>query len=618
MQKRKLRDLEVSTIGVGCMGFSHGYGKVPETEYSINAMRKAFDAGCNFFDTAEVYGDVVFYPGHNEELVGKALGSVRNNVVLATKLHLRPDEVAASPSVYDAVKAHLVASMKRLGTDYVDLYYLHRINEDVSFEEVAAAMGRLIDEGLIRGWGLSQVDVDTLAKAHAVTPVSAVQNIYSMLERGCEAEVIPYCVEHNIGFVPFSPIASGFLSGKVTVDTKFEEVDDVRKFVPQLKKENITANQPILDVLADFSKRKNATNAQISLAWMLHKYPNVVPIPGSKNLERILENLGAADVTLTDILRFHSSYPSSLFTRTAQGAFRCGLPRLQACCNRISRRRGPVAQHFIGRRMRVAHQRHRVGRAGGNELCLRQILFKSAHEHQSRKLSNAPRDERAQALVVSGFGHQGIVCPRHRHKGRIKPVLGLKSSYLFEHVPGLQRVVTEENEAVILGHQPDLSHHPTLAFARHARRDNVYRGPQGRPVKLRVVDQGTSPALGKDAGLLHQKGIGLQIKTDRGRSRIHHGRIHPTVYLLPQLLYRLEVPELFQTGGLRFARQGFPRRGTIEPVGRKDCQLPVAHVRGRLLHFHAGLRRILPFNRSLFRRGLHLMLPFLPVKEKGP
>jgi len=300
MQKRKLRDLEVSAIGVGCMGFSHGYGKVPETEYSINAMRKAFDAGCNFFDTAEVYGDVVFYPGHNEELVGKALSSVRKDVVLATKLHLRPDEVAASPSVYDAVKAHLVASMKRLATDYVDLYYLHRINEEVSFEEVAAAMGRLIDEGLIRGWGLSQVDVETLAKAHAVTPVSAVQNIYSMLERGCEAEVIPYCVEHNIGFVPFSPIASGFLSGKVTVDTKFEEVDDVRKFVPQLKKENIAANRPILDVLADFSKRKNATNAQISLAWMLHKYPNVVPIPGSKNLERILENLGAADVTLTD------------------------------------------------------------------------------------------------------------------------------------------------------------------------------------------------------------------------------------------------------------------------------------------------------------------------------
>lgn len=300
MQKRKLRDLEVSAIGVGCMGFSHGYGKVPSAEYTVNTLRKAFEAGCTFFDTAESYGDVVFHPGHNEELVGKALAPFRKDVVLATKLFLRPQEVTADTSVYDAIKAHLTASMKRLGTDHVDLYYLHRINEEMSLEEIAAAMGRLIEEGMISGWGLSQVGVGTLAKAHAVTPVSAVQNIYSMVERGCEAEVIPYCLEHNIGVVPFSPIASGFLSGKVTVDTKFEEVDDVRKFVPQLQKENLVANQPILDLLADFSRRKNATNAQISLAWMLHKYPNVVPIPGSKNLERILENLGAADVILTD------------------------------------------------------------------------------------------------------------------------------------------------------------------------------------------------------------------------------------------------------------------------------------------------------------------------------
>ena len=300
MQKRKLGNLEVSSIGVGCMGFSHGYGKVPPAQYSINAMRKAFETGCNFFDTAEVYGDVVFYPGHNEELVGKALAPFRKEVVLATKLHLGPQEAAVSPSIYDAVKAHLTASMKRLGTDYVDLYYLHRINEQVSFEEVAAAMGRLINEGLIRAWGLSQVGVETLAKAHAVTPVAAVQNIYSMVERGCEAEIFPFCLEHDIGVVPFSPIASGFLSGKVTPETQFEEVDDVRKFVPQLKKGNLAANQPILDVLADFSARKNATYAQISLAWMLHKYPNVVPIPGSKNLERILENLGAAGIILSD------------------------------------------------------------------------------------------------------------------------------------------------------------------------------------------------------------------------------------------------------------------------------------------------------------------------------
>lgn len=160
-------------------------------------------------------------------------------------------------------------------------------------------MGRLIQEGLIRGWGLSQVGADLIARAHSVTPVTAVQNLYSMVERDCEKEVFPFCLAHNIGVVPFSPIASGFLSGKMTVDTKFEG-DDVRKFVPQLSKENLAANQPILDVLAAYSRQKNATNAQISLAWMLRKYPNVAPIPGSKNQERILENLGADDVVLTD------------------------------------------------------------------------------------------------------------------------------------------------------------------------------------------------------------------------------------------------------------------------------------------------------------------------------
>ena len=190
--------------------------------------------------------------------------------------------------------------MKNLQTDYIDLYYLHRVNEHVSFEEIAAAMGRLIKEGVIRAWGMSQVDVNILAKAHAVTSVAAVQNLYSMLERDCEKDIFPYCLEHNIGVVPFSPIASGFLSGKIKADTQFEAVDDVRKFVPQLSRENIIANQPVLDILAEYSAKKHATNAQISLAWMLHKYPNVVPIPGSKNQERILENLGAADVELTD------------------------------------------------------------------------------------------------------------------------------------------------------------------------------------------------------------------------------------------------------------------------------------------------------------------------------
>ena len=190
--------------------------------------------------------------------------------------------------------------MERLKTDYVDIYYLHRTSGNVSVEEVAEAMGQLIEKDLIRGWGLSQVDVDLIDRAQRITPLTAIQNIYSMVERDMEQEVIPYCLENNIGVVPFSPIASGLLSGKITVDTQFERYDDVRNWVPQLSRRNIEGNQPIVDLLRDFATRKDATPAQISLAWMLHKYPNVVPIPGSKNKERILENLDAAQVELTE------------------------------------------------------------------------------------------------------------------------------------------------------------------------------------------------------------------------------------------------------------------------------------------------------------------------------
>lgn len=251
------------------------------------------------FDTAEVYGDVVFYSGHNEQLVGKAVEGFRKEVVLATKLFLKPEELTSGATVYDVMRKHLEKSMTNLRTDYIDLYYLHRVDERVALVDVAEAMGRLISEGWVRGWGLSQVGTDLLDKAHQVTPVTAVQNIYSMVERDCEKEIFPYCLEHNIGVVPFSPIASGFLSGKIKADTAFEKVDDVRKFVPQLQKENIVANQPIIDLISRYAEQKQATNAQISLAWMLHKYPNVVPIPGSKNQDRILENLGASCVVLT-------------------------------------------------------------------------------------------------------------------------------------------------------------------------------------------------------------------------------------------------------------------------------------------------------------------------------
>lgn len=300
MENRKLGNLNVSSIGMGCMGFSHGYGKVPERAYSIQAIRSAVDFGCTFFDTAESYGKEQFYLGHNEELVGEALEPFRKDVVIATKLHHKANELSSENSLYDVMFKHLKDSMQRLRTDYIDLYYLHRVNEQIPIKDVAEVMGKFIQKGFIHGWGLSQVSLKTLDTAHKVTPVTAIQSLYSMMERGLEKEVIPYCLEKNIGVVPFSPIASGFLSGKVTAETQFEG-DDVRKFVPQLSKENLLANQPILDLLANFSEMKKVTSAQISLAWMLHKYPNIVPIPGSKNQERILENLASWDVPLSDI-----------------------------------------------------------------------------------------------------------------------------------------------------------------------------------------------------------------------------------------------------------------------------------------------------------------------------
>ena len=298
MKKRMIGNLEVSEIGMGCMGFSHGYGKVPEENYSIEAIQEAYQFGCTFFDTAEAYGREMFYEGHNEQIVGKAIKDFRKEVVLATKLHIHNEELSQGETVEQIIRRHLKKSLENLQTDYVDLYYLHRINENIEIEEVAQVMKKLIDEGLIRGWGLSQVGVEILDRAHQVTPVSAVQNLYSMMERDCEKEVIPYCMKHHIGVVPFSPIASGFLSGKVTTETKFEG-DDVRQWVPQLSKENIERNQPLLEMIHELALKKNATNAQISLAWMLHKYPNVIPIPGSKNKERILENLKACQISFT-------------------------------------------------------------------------------------------------------------------------------------------------------------------------------------------------------------------------------------------------------------------------------------------------------------------------------
>lgn len=298
MEKRKIGNLMVSPVGMGCMALSHGYGQIPEENYSIEAIRKAYDFGCTFFDTAEVYGSQLYYTGHNEQIVGKAIEPFRKEIVLATKLFITPEEY--KEGLEEAIRRHLKKSLENLRTDYLDLYYLHRVNKEVPLEEVAKVMGKLTREGLITAWGLSQVAKETLEMAHRITPVAAVQNLYNMLERDCEQEIFPFCLENDIAVIPFSPVASGLLSGKITTDTEFEKVDDVRNWVPQLSDENLAGNQVIVNTLTRFAEKKGATNAQIAMAWMLKKYPNVIPIPGSKNQERIIENLGSWNVVLSD------------------------------------------------------------------------------------------------------------------------------------------------------------------------------------------------------------------------------------------------------------------------------------------------------------------------------
>lgn len=290
MQTRKLRNLEVSAIGYGCMGLSHGYGPVPERKESIRLIQNAYEMGCTFFDTAEGYG-----AGDNERIVGEAVRPFRNKVVLATKLHLsKRDGDAAS-----VIRSHLEASLRRLGTDYVDLYYQHRVSDDDQVEEVAAVMGELIREGKIRGWGQSQATADQVRRANAVTPLTAIQSEFSMMERMFEKDVIPACEELGIGFVAFSPLASGFLSGKYTKEQTYTG-DDVRRVITRFAPENIERNQPLLDLLNHLALEKYMTPAQISLAWMLHKKNFIVPIPGMRKFERMKENFGAAGVTLAE------------------------------------------------------------------------------------------------------------------------------------------------------------------------------------------------------------------------------------------------------------------------------------------------------------------------------
>jgi aryl-alcohol dehydrogenase-like predicted oxidoreductase len=300
MQKRKLgnSNLEVSALGLGCMGMSFGYGSVHDENEMISLMHKAVDMGITFFDTAEVYG-----PFTNEVLVGKALSSMHDKVAIATKFgfNLNPD---GSPgwqglnSRPERIKQVAEDSLKRLNIDTIDLFYQHRVDPDVPIEDVAGAVKELIQEGKVKHFGLSEAGVQTIRRAHAVQPVTALQNEYSLWWRKPEAEVIPTLEELGIGLVAYSPLGKGFLTGKMDENTQLGK-GDFRSTLPRFTPEAMKANQAFVDLLATIAKQKNATPAQIALAWLLAQKPWIVPIPGTTKLSRLEENIGAASIELT-------------------------------------------------------------------------------------------------------------------------------------------------------------------------------------------------------------------------------------------------------------------------------------------------------------------------------
>ena len=305
MQYRTLgSDLTVSAVGLGCMGMSHAYGAPADKKEMTELLAQAVDLGYTFFDTAEVYGTPE-HPNDNEELVGAALKPYRDKIVLATKFGIHFDMTSTDtnkPLVLDSrpkvIRASVEASLKRLGTDHIDLYYQHRQDPKIPIEEVAGVMADLIREGKITHWGLSEATEDTIRRAHAVCPVTAIQNRYSMMARWYE-NLFPVLEELNIGYVAFSPLANGFLSGKYDKSSRFDAGTDYRSVMPQFQPENIDRNHDLLALLQKLAEQNNATPAQISLAWMLCKKPYIVPIPGTRKLSRLLENASAADVTLS-------------------------------------------------------------------------------------------------------------------------------------------------------------------------------------------------------------------------------------------------------------------------------------------------------------------------------
>src|SRR5712672_383601 len=320
MKKRKLgkSGLEVSAIGLGCMGMSFGYGPPKDKQEMISLLRAAVERGVTFFDTAEVYG-----PFTNEELVGEGLAPFRSQVVIATKFGFKPDSKPETRwSSLDSRPEHIrevaEASLKRLRTDVIDLFYQHRVDPNVPIEDVAGTVKELIDEGKVKHFGLSEAGVQTIRHAQAVQPVAAVQSEYSLWFREPEKEVLPTLEKLGIGFVPYSPLGRGFLTGKLNENTTFES-SDFRNMLPRFTPEARKANQALVDLLGEIAKRKNATPAQIALGWLLAQKPWIVPIPGTTKLQRLEENVGAVEIELTkDDLREIESAASQIEVQGAR------------------------------------------------------------------------------------------------------------------------------------------------------------------------------------------------------------------------------------------------------------------------------------------------------------
>ena len=296
MQKRTLgkSGLEVSALGLGCMGLSFGLGPATDKEDAIKLIRKAYELGVTFFDTAEAYG-----PYDNETLLGEALEPFRKEIVIATKFGFKEGKTTLGlDSRPENIRAFTEASLKRLRTDVIDLLYQHRVDTTVPIEDVAGTVKDLIAEGKVKHFGMSEAAAQTIRKAHAVQPVTALQSEYSLWWREPEKEILPTLEELGIGFVPFSPLGKGFLTGKIDENTQFDK-NDFRNIVPRFSEENRKANHGIVDVISNIAKAKNATNAQIALAWVLAQKPWIVPIPGTTKMHRLEENIGGADIELS-------------------------------------------------------------------------------------------------------------------------------------------------------------------------------------------------------------------------------------------------------------------------------------------------------------------------------